>query len=55
MEKKIKKVVTDNPKDNIEALLNFAHDKDGDVKLAYADGEEELEEQKNQNKETNDD
>ncbi len=41
MEKKIKKVVTDNPQNNIEALLNFAHDKDGDVKLAYADGEEE--------------
>lgn len=41
MEKKIKKVVTDNPKDNIEALLNYAHDKDGFVKLLSAGGKKE--------------
>lgn len=36
-----KKVVTDNPKDNIEALLNYAHDKGGRVVLSYANGEKE--------------
>lgn len=37
----LKKVVTDNPKDNIEALLNYAHDKGGRVVLSYANGEKE--------------
>lgn len=38
---KLKKVVTDTPEDNIEALLNYAHDKDGRVVLSYANGEKE--------------
>lgn len=41
MEKKIKKVVTDNPQGNIESLLNFAHDKEGKVVLISANGERE--------------
>ena len=36
------RLTTDNPKTNTEAILNYAYAKGGRVRLAYADGEENI-------------
>lgn len=37
-----KRMTTDNPKGSVEAMLNFAKAKDGNVILSYAGGEESI-------------
>lgn len=38
----MKRLTTDEPKSNLEAMLNYAYAKDGKVYLSYADGEEHV-------------
>lgn len=38
----MKRLTTDKPSNNTEAMLNYAYAKDGYVHLSYADGEEDI-------------
>ncbi|MEE0858302.1 MAG: hypothetical protein U0M12_02405 [Acutalibacteraceae bacterium] len=42
MLKKLRKVITDEPTTDYEAMLNFARVNDGEIVLAYTDGEKDV-------------